>query len=196
MTDTILAVDFRRVRVQMNKLKQLASPTVQRQLLARLVERVAVAGQSLVSDPPIPTRAPLPKKYKRTAADGSTYMSKFKTRKQQGYFFAVVVKNKQTPYKRGRGKSEQLTATLGLLPYSITNNNKKWVITWGLDQSYAQLVVGDEEQQADYHKGVWTPLSDDIMSDDAVKTYGRVFTDGLTKSIEGLSRADRSAFTL
>ena len=194
MTTSTVLIDMRKTRRQSAALAKLANPSQQQLIINRLVEKVAVTGQSLVSDPPVPTRAPLPERYERTAVDGSTYLSKFKTEKQQKFFFGVVVKKGFTPYKRGRGLSEQLTAQLGLLPYRIERNSQKYTIIWGVDASYAELVVGDESEQAEYHKGVWTPLVDDIASDKAIATYQQVFTSGLQDAVDSLSKGS-SAFT-
>lgn len=153
-----------------------------------IAEKIGVTAGSLVSPPPVARHIPLPVFYKRERKNGAgVFMSKFKSKEQQGYFFAVVLEGDNFPYTRGRGSSEQLTAQLGLLPFTITRQGNSWIVEAGVNASYAPLVVGSEDEQSHYHKDVWTPLEDDILSDSARRLYLTTIQNELKSAIDAFT---------
>lgn len=117
-------------------------------------KRAAVRLQGKIPPYPPPSGKPLPvehqRVYKSGPNKGQTYRSKFKTLRQQGKVHALVKEGK-IPTKR--------TGTLGKSIIAIAQKRADGVyIIVGSNRFYAPLVIGTDEEQADYHKGVWWQL--------------------------------------
>lgn len=111
---------------------------------------------------------------------GMTYRSKFKSAKQQGYVMALIAANKPKARKGktgGKAKSRAQVAKrgAGTFPYKRTGTLGKSLlyevkvfaragyvtVVIGSNLGYAPFVL-DKAQQAEYHKGTWTPIQDDL----------------------------------
>ena len=122
----------------------------------RLGERVI----QIMGEYPTQSRKPLPVYYTRTRPDGSTYRSKFKSRKQQGYVFGVLVKNNRIPYSRTGQLGASLTQETTRTPDGIT-------VRIGASAPYASLVIGDDDEQSHFHHGHWPQLPAVIAENEA-----------------------------
>jgi hypothetical protein len=116
--------------------------------------------------PPYPggQAGPLPRIYERVGKHGP-YRSKFKTRKQQGYFFAALGAGRITlPYTR--------TGTLRKTMHIESTANANEVIgKIGPNVPYGAYVIGNDTQQAPLHQGRWWQLADEVEKnlDDAAR---------------------------
>ena len=130
---------------------------------------VGVKAESVVSDYPAPSRKPLPYFYTRTRKDGSTYRSKFKSAKQQGFVMVLAASGK-IPYRRTGTLGRSITSRVR----SVTPSDAS--VSVGSNKSYAPYVL-DREKQSHYHKGTWTPLQIDVernmsgIADTAQRVY-------------------------
>ena len=162
-----------KIRKKLNLLAKQGKLEIQGKVLSLsdvwflIARKVGVVAEGRVSEYPVPPSKPLPKIYQRTRSkDGSTYLSKFKSMKQQVF----VVKKMQEEGRYTR------TGTLG---GSISSEAKrvktfKFEVSVGTNIDYAPLVIGEREDQAMIHQDRWTPLSDDIASQPALDDYENV----------------------
>lgn len=113
-----------------------------------------VAAESVISPYPPPSGRPLDRFYQRTNAEGKTYLSKFKSRRQQGYVLSLAARG-LIPRRR-----------TGQLGRSITSDVRDVsadgvTVVVGTNLNYAPFVI-DRYRMSAYHKGTWTPLQDDV----------------------------------
>lgn len=110
--------------------------------------------------------------YRRQRKDGTHYMSKFKTAKQQGWFFASLATGTlELPYTR-----------TGLLGASQTSDayfdGDNLTISVGTNVAYAPYVIGEE--QSFYHaRNGWVRL-DELIESNAnyyIEQFGLALTD-------------------
>jgi hypothetical protein len=139
-------------------LETALSPAQLAAMLKAVAQAAAVTMESVVSPYPRPSGKPLPAIYPRTRKDGSTYLSKFKSNKQQGYVFGVLVAGHKIPYHR-----------TGLLGRSITSEVRDVTPTSataavGTNVGYAPYVIGPPGVQNPYFAGNWTPLETDVQT--------------------------------
>lgn len=164
-----IRIDTKGFKKLVSNLKKATNKKTFEAIMWLTARRVAAAMESRVSEYPPPSGKELPAIYTLTNAKGETYQSKFKTVKQRRFFFwAVKNKKIRVPYMRGRGRSEQLGASI---TSKVTRSGQVWTITLGTDVSYAIYVIGDPPDQSAYHAGTWTPLSEDVMSSEAISAY-------------------------
>lgn len=136
-------------------------------LVLRIGDLIGNEATRLTRDnyPPAPGR-PRDVVYPRKRKDGSTYLSKWKTAKQQGYFFYALARGIiRVPYSRRGG-----AGLGGSMTYSVAPNpGVSAVITVGTNKAYAPFVIGSPRQagpytypaaqQTYYHqKSGWQPL--------------------------------------
>lgn len=116
-----------------------------------------VAAESVVSDYPKVTGNKLAVYYTRQRKDGSTYLSKFKSQKQQYYVVKVLGEAGKIPHRR--------TGTLGKsITSSVEQVNADEVLTKvGTNKRYAPFVIGLPPVQSHYHQGNWTPLETNLQ---------------------------------
>jgi hypothetical protein len=174
---TLLSIDTRRL----NALRVIFTPGTTQRILEITGRRIGAAAESIVPEYPPPSGKPLPKRYQRTRADGSTYLSKFKSRAQQGKVFALLSENK-IPYRRtgmlGRSVVSALTELTGT---SVT-------VSVGSALPYAPLVIGGDEQQAQYHRGHWWQLETAITGNlPVISAAGQA---ALNEAVERALRGD------
>lgn len=147
-----------------------------------IARKVGVVAESRVSEYPVPPTKPLPKIYQRTRKDGTTYLSKFKSMRQQAY----VIRKMQTEGAYTR------TGTLG---NSINSAVKRktptlFIVEIGSNVPYAPYVIGEPEDQAPIHADRWSPLSEDVGSAEAQVQYQDVIqteVEGIVNAILGAS---------
>lgn len=125
------------------------------QIVRAVALKMGVAAESVVSPYPPQSRKPLPDFYTRQRKDGTTYLSKFKSIKQQAKVI-LLGRDGRIPYRR--------TGTLGR---SITSDAENVTpdgadVVIGMALQYARFVIGRPPEQSHYHQGNWTPLADDI----------------------------------
>lgn len=154
------------------------SPTTMRGILEQTGRVIGVTAESVVSDYPPQSGKPLERVYTRTAADGSTYKSKFKSARQQGYVMALV-KSGRVPYKR----TGQLGRSIVSEVKSVTD--KDVTVSIGTNDPKAKYVIGKAEQ-SNYHRGSWTPLQDDVT-----KGLPRIRQAGINTFVDGVNTVIR-----
>jgi len=185
-----IRIDTKGLQKLVRNLKKASNPKTVEAILWLTARKVAATMESRVSEYPeqrTGEAAALPAVYTLTNAKGETYQSKFKSLKQQRWFFKSLKDKKiRVPYVRGRGKSEQLGASITT---KITKSGHVWTIRIGTDVSYAIYVIGDPPDQSAYHAGHWTPLSEDVTSPDAISAYAvvaeKTVSDGLNAVLGG-----------
>lgn len=133
------------------------SAATRKKILGVVGKRIGVAAEAQIPGYPPPSGKPLPKIYTRTRADGSTYLSAFKSQTQQGKVFSLI-KAGEIPYGR-----------TGLLGRSITSgisdlSASSVTIKVGTAIKYAPLVIGDDTQQSAYHRGTWWQLNKVLLA--------------------------------
>lgn len=133
-----------------------------------------VAAESVVSPYPQASGKPLALFYTRRRADGSTYLSKFKTMKQQAKVMSLAKQGK-IPYKRTGTLGRSITSEA----QNATANGVDVVI--GTNRKYAPYVIGSPPMQSHYHMGTWTPLADDMQRN--VNTIADAFGRAALKEI-------------
>lgn len=112
--------------------------------------------EGVVSEYPKATRKPLPKIYTRTRKDGKTYKSKFASKKQQGYVFALGVKGK-IPYRRSGELGRSITSSADISGTAV-------IVRVGTNKPYAPKVIGDSPRpQSAYHRGNWKPMTSSLQ---------------------------------
>ena len=150
-----------------------------RDILEKAGRKVGAKAEEVVGEyPPQPNR-PLNAYYPRTrVADGTPYLSKFKTSKQQGYFFANLADGGiGVPYKR--------TGFLGAsIASEVTVVESGVLVEVGTPLGYAPLVIGDPEtEQSYYHaQSGWEPLTEQM--EDGLSTFLGVFADEVVDGVE------------
>ncbi|MGB1284966.1 MAG: hypothetical protein ACPG7F_00415 [Aggregatilineales bacterium] len=183
MADSLISINTDgQFSQQTERLKQRLSQTGLNRLYFRIAQKVGVTAEFHIADPPVRRSRPLPLVYRRTLKSGKTVMSKFKSMKQQGKMFALL-KEGAIPYTRGQGTSERL---LQSMTSSVRQQGDTFNVIVGSDASYGALVKDDEDEQSPIHKGVWSPLSEDVGSDTAQADYERVIATELTAFVNGL----------
>jgi hypothetical protein len=141
------------------KMGAIFSVDTRKKILAAAGKRMGIAAESVVPDYPPPSGKPRPKIYLRTAADGSLYYSAFESQAQQGKVFSLFNQGK-VPYPRSGTLGRSITSAISnLTGESVT-------VSIGTTINYAPDVIGDDGQQAAYHKGHWWQLSA-VMAENA-----------------------------
>lgn len=181
-----IRIDTSQMKKLVSNLKKATNAKTADAILMKVAQRVAAAMEGRVSPYPAQERRELPAIYTLTNAKGQTYQSKFKSEKQRRYFFAALKRNEITvPYRRGRGKSEQLGASITT---RITKKGAVYRIEIGTDVSYAVYVIGEPAEQAPIHAGVWTPLSEDVLSQAAITEYQTVASQTLQAGLNAIAK--------
>lgn len=143
------------------KASKIFSEETRRKVLAQAGKRMGVAAESVIPDYPAPSGRPRPKIYTRQRADGSTYLSAFKSQAQQGKVFSLI-KAGDVPYERSGTLGRSITSGISDLTGSSVT------VKIGTAVTYAPPVIGDDSQQDPYFKGVWWQLSA-VMADNQTK---------------------------
>lgn len=165
----------------LTKLARVFSVETRKRILAEAGKRMGVKAESLIPSYPSPSGEPLPQIYRRTAADGTTYISAFKSQKQQGKVFALIKEGK-IPYKRSGGLGRSITSAISNLTGSSVT------VRIGTALKYAPLVIGDVDQQSLYHYDTWWRLNE-VMEEntDAIEAEGqRALDDGIEQELKTL----------
>lgn len=177
-----VSIDSTKAHSLLQKVQELFSPEQYDKIRLIAGERVGEMAIELLGQYPVASGKSLPVYYTRTNKDGQTYLSKFKSRKQQGFVFGVLVKKEKIPYERkgaaGLGGSITQKTT-------VTAESVKVVV--GSNKEYASYVVGGEGEQSHYHTGTWKQWPDVIDANTGIMV--QVFVDTLESSIRiGLNR--------
>lgn len=99
------------------------------------------------------------------------YPSKFKAFKHQFGFFSRLTRGEIVlPYNRSGALGNSLT-------YRLHVQFPRAGFVMGSNRDYAPKVIGDETQQAPYHRGHWTPLAEQVR--DNIAPISDAFADGL-----------------
>src|SRR5688572_26891693 len=97
--------------------QQALAPATLQKIMFAAGQEVGSEIQNITREyPPIPNGRPLNKTYMRVNAKGEPYLSKFKTAKQQGYFFKVIVPSGKMPYRRTGHLGRTITAEVKVSP--------------------------------------------------------------------------------
>ena len=168
---------------QLAKLARVFSVDTRKKILTAAGKRMGVAAESVVPPYPPASGKPLPKIYNRQRKDGSSYLSKFKNAAMQGAVFALVNAGK-IPYKRTGMLGRSITSGIADLTGSSVT------VKIGSALKFAPLVIGDDTQQAPYHKGTWWQLNV-VMTDNTKKIEGEgqaALNAEVQREINGLTR--------
>lgn len=163
------------------KAAKIFTEETRKKILAKAGKRMGVAAESFIPDYPAQAHKPRLKIYTRTRADGSTYLSAFKSQKQQGKVFSMINAG-EIPYTR-----------TGLLGRSITSaisdlTGSSVTVTIGTAVKYAPLVIGDDNQQDPYFADYWWQL-DKVMRENqqAIEAEGqKALTAGIEMELKDL----------
>lgn len=157
------------------KAARIFSVETRQKILAQAGKRMGVAAESVIPVYPPASGKPRPKIYTRTRKDGSTYLSAFASQAEQGKVFSLIDEGK-IPYPRSGILGRSITSAISDLTGSSVT------VRIGTAISYAPLVIGDDDQQAAYHKGTWWQLSAVMAENTAIiETAGN---QALTKGVE------------
>ena len=173
------------VQKVIQELQNLAAPQVIRdKILLTAGRKMAVAMETAFAEYPVPSGKPLPKKHQYISSAGNTIRnSPFKSEQQQRAFFAMFKAGELVvPYVRSGRLGASWTNDVQLLPQGVG-------AVVGTNVPYAPEVLGDEEtQQADYHKGTWTPInkSVDAMRSDLFQIFVNEVMAGIQKYVKGI----------
>jgi len=160
---------------QLAKLAKIFSTETRKKILERAGKRMGVAAESVVPPYPPPSGKPLAKFYLREAADGSLYYSKFKSRAQQGKVFSLINQGKIPTQRSGTLGRSVTSAISDLTGESVT-------VKIGTAIAYGPLVIGDDDDQSNYHKDHWWQLTK-VMAEntDTIEAAGQT---ALTAEVE------------
>ncbi len=137
--EIIATVDDKDLLTTLDRLQSLS--TGKGDILPKALEKagatVGVRMEAVFAEYPQRVFKPLPLFYDRTAADGSTYKSKFKSRRQQAFVMALAKRGK-IPYVRtgtlGREYQYQVTVTGLMVRVNVRSN-----------APYSRYVIGDDQ---------------------------------------------------
>jgi hypothetical protein len=150
-----LTLDLTPFNAELDRYSRALSASEVADVLRYVGGRVGLKAEELAGAVPPPSRKSLALFYTRTHPDGSSYKSKFKSAKQQGYVMALAARG-GIPRKR-----------TGKLPQSITSevisaDETGATVAVGTNYQGAQYVIG-KETQSHYHRGNWVPLEDALV---------------------------------
>jgi hypothetical protein len=148
-------IDLSELTAYTKRFRSIFTGQERTEILRVVGKRMGVAAEAQVSDYPEPSRKPLPAIYPRTRKDGTAFLSKFKSAKQQGKVF-VLAKEGRIPYERSGLLGRSTTSKV----VEVTADSVTTAI--GNSAPHAARVIGDEGQQSLYHRGTWQTLSEDI----------------------------------
>jgi hypothetical protein len=159
----------------LTKLARVFSVETRKRILAEAGKRMGVKAESFVPDYPPVSGKPRAKIYTRQRADGSTYLSAFKSQAMQGKVFSLI-KSGAIPYNRSGLLGRSITSAISDLTGSSVT------VRIGTAVKSAPLVIGNDEEQAAYHRDHWWQLNK-VMADNspAIVAEGE---DALKKGIE------------
>lgn len=175
-----LTYDFSEAEKFITNAQNALSPQGLRQVGFQAGSVVGVEAEALLRQyPPSPNGRPLPRQYVRTRKDGSTFLSKFKSAKQQGYVFGVLVKQSAFPYRR--------TGELGRRVFhqvEVTPDGLIIIVKVGSSAPHAPFVIG--ELQNTYHTITgWQQVGDTLeLNQERLRLrFGTVYQSLLERSI-------------
>ncbi len=164
---------------------KIFSEGTRKKILAQAGKRMGVAAESFIPDYPAPSGKPLEKFYTRTEAFGKPtkpYLSKFKSDKQAYYVLFVLGAKGKIPFKR-----------TGLLGRSITSaisdlTGESVTVRIGTAAKSAPLVIGNDEEQSNYHKDHWWQLNKEMEKHkEEIEAEGqKALTAGIEKEIDDI----------
>ena len=148
-------LDLSNAQPLLDRMRATFTPAVTDQILLYAGQRVGAKAEQLVSAYPPASGKPLAIYYPRQRKDGTTYLSKFKSLKQQRLVMALIAQNK-VPYRR--------TGTLGksILSNATIAGAGLVIVRVGSNLGYAPYVI-DRIMQSHYHMGTWPTIQDDIQ---------------------------------
>lgn len=133
-------------------MRELLSPAQQVQIMTAVGRSMGVAAEASIPEYPAPSGKPRPVVYSRGSKAGVPYLSKFKTQKQQGYFFWALAHGQlRVPTRRTGQLGQSITSAV------IDVTAIRVVVAVGTNARHAPWVI-DESRQAQYHQGTWWAL--------------------------------------
>lgn len=148
MTDT----DLRPFYAEIDRLQRMLSPDQLARALDYAGTRMGVRAERAFDEYPIASGAPLAAVYTRERADGSTYQSKFKTARQQGYVMRLA-KQGRIPYRRTGRLGRSITSRV-----DVDGAGASVTVRVGSSDPKAPYVIGGPNEQSNYHAGTWPSL--------------------------------------
>lgn len=163
------------IRDGMRKYKQVFGRESLNAILLDAGRYAGTTAEGIVSEYPRATGKPLTKHYRRTRKDGTSYLSKFKSPRQQGYVFALAAKGK-IPHRRTGQLGRSITSSADLSGNAV-------ITRVGTNNRAAPHVIGDSPKpQSAYHRGNWTPLTSAIRR--GLPTITRAFEKRMNQRFE------------
>lgn len=167
---------------QLAKLARIFTLETRTKILAKAGARMGAVAESVIPDYPAASGKPRPKIYLRASAtDGSLFYSAFESQAQQGKVFSLIAEGK-VPYTRTGTLGRSITSAISDLTGSSVT------VKIGTAMTYASLVIGNDEQQDDYHKGTWWQL-EKVMIDNAalIEAEGnKALTRGIEQELKNI----------
>lgn len=148
MVDT----DLRALYDELDRLQRFLTPDQLGRALEYAGARMGVRAERAFDEYPIASGAPLAAVYTRERADGTTYQSKFKTARQQGYVMRLA-KQGRIPYRRTGQLGRSITSRV-----YVDTSGASVVVRVGSSDPKAPYVIGGPNQQSNYHAGTWPNL--------------------------------------
>lgn len=171
--------DFEEISQLLSRLITLVGGVESVKLLEKAGGVAGAYAEGLVREYPSPSRRPLPVYYTRRRKDGSTFKSKFKSERQQRYFFWALTQGK-IPYKRTGQLGRSITHVV-----EVSTENNVIEIVVGTNLEYAPFVIGEE--QSHYHQETgWKQLPEELTraADDIRAVFVTTFVEGYEDALK------------
>lgn len=177
MADT----DLRALYDEIARLKTFLAPAQLARALDAGGTRMGVRAERAFDEYPIASGKPLAEHYTRQRKDGTTYRSKFKTARQQGYVMRLA-KQGRIPYRRTGRLGRSITSRV-----DVDAASASVVVRVGSSDPKAPWVIGGPGQQSNYHAGTWPSLPQQlaVQFDDIYEAGVDGFIDAAIRLIGG-----------
>jgi|GEM_PF-5148198 len=144
-----MEIDISKLTAYTAKFTRVFTGAQRTDILTQVGRRIGAAAVRIAAEYPEPSRKPLPKIYQRVNAKGVSYLSKFKSQKQQVKVI-MLAKEGKIPYRRTGLLGKSMTSSIS----SVTLESV--TIQVGTNVPYGPQVMG--ENQNPYFRGTWMTL--------------------------------------
>ena len=145
--------DFRPFYEELARMARMLTPAALSDALGYGGARMGVVAERAFSEYPIASGKPLAAVYQRQRKDGTTYLSKFKSLKQQGYVMRLA-KQGRIPYRRTGRLGKSITSRVDVRAAEASVE-----VRVGSSDPKAPHVIGAPGVQSRYHTGTWPSLA-------------------------------------
>lgn len=159
------------------------STETRKKILAAAGKRMGVAAESFIPDYPAPSGKELDKVYTRDTVAGKKvrpFKSKFKSQAQAYYVVFVLGMSGKIPSQRSGALGRSITSAITELTGSSVT------VKTGTALKYAPRVIGDDDEQSNYHKDHWWQLHKELADNrEAIEAEGnRALLDGVKQELD------------